>query len=92
MVLDGASTHKAKALEMPSNVDLIILPPYSPELNPSERLWNSLRRDFMCNRYFETLTEAVDQVKLGLKTMKRDRRALKSLTLWPWIVNISNAT
>ena len=30
MVLDGASTHKAKTLEIPSNVGLIILPPYSP--------------------------------------------------------------
>ncbi|MDD2316871.1 MAG: transposase [Desulfobacterales bacterium] len=36
MVLDDASSHKAKALEAPDNVSLILLPAYSPELNPVE--------------------------------------------------------
>jgi transposase len=92
MVLDGASTHKSKSLIIPSNMDLIVLPPYSPELNPSERLWNTLRRDYFANRYFETLEDAMQQVKFGLKEMKKDRKALKDLTLWPWIINILNAT
>jgi transposase len=92
MVLDGASTHKSKSLVIPSNVALILLPPYSPELNPSERIWNSLRRDYIANRYFPTLEEAMEQVELGLSEMKSDRAALKSLTCWPWIEEILNAT
>ncbi|MDR2367035.1 MAG: transposase [Deltaproteobacteria bacterium] len=48
MVLDGASTHKSKDLVVPSNVSLIILPPYSPELNPTERVWNQLRKKIFC--------------------------------------------
>lgn len=36
MVLDGASSHKSKELKIPNNVSLILLPPYSPELNPAE--------------------------------------------------------
>ena len=39
LVLDGAGWHKAKDLNIPSNINLIFLPPYSPELNPVERLW-----------------------------------------------------
>jgi transposase len=92
MVLDGASSHKSKSLVIPSNVELVYLPPYSPELNPSERLWNQLRRNKFANRYFGTLEETIHQAELGLSEMKKDRKALKSLTLWPWIINILNAT
>jgi transposase len=56
MVVDGASTHKAKALKIPDNVALILLPPYSPELNPEEQVWRRIRRDYVANNYFETLT------------------------------------
>jgi hypothetical protein len=43
LVWDGAPAHLAHALKIPSNVLLIQLPPYSPELNPVERLWEDLR-------------------------------------------------
>jgi hypothetical protein len=44
MVLDGASSHKAKELQRPENIRLVGLPPYSPELNPQEHVWMSSRR------------------------------------------------
>jgi transposase len=40
MVLDGALSHKGKELEVPENIVLVLLPSYSPELNPAEQLWN----------------------------------------------------
>jgi Transposase and inactivated derivatives len=43
MVLDGASSHKAKELKQPENIRLVALPPYSPELNPQEHVWDELR-------------------------------------------------
>lgn len=43
MVLDGATWHRSAKLDVPSNLRLIILPPYSPELNPAEHLWPFLR-------------------------------------------------
>ncbi|MDQ3398276.1 MAG: transposase, partial [Deinococcota bacterium] len=43
MVLDGASWHRSAKLTVPSNLRLMILPPYSPELNPAEHLWPLLR-------------------------------------------------
>ena len=85
MVLDGASTHKSKDLVIPANVSLIILPPYSPELNPSERIWNQLRKKYMGNRYFNSLDEAMEQVDMGLSEMERNRPAFKSLTNWDGI-------
>lgn len=44
LVLDGAPAHIARCLRIPDNVLLIFLPPYSPELNPIERLWQDLRK------------------------------------------------
>jgi hypothetical protein len=38
MVLDNGSFHKAKKLEIPNNIKLVFLPPYSPELNPAEKM------------------------------------------------------
>jgi transposase len=46
MVVDGASSHRCKELKVPENVLLIRFPPYSPELNPAEQIWNVLRRDW----------------------------------------------
>jgi transposase len=44
LVLDGAPPHTAHALVIPENVLLFRLPPYSPELNPVERIWLDLRK------------------------------------------------
>lgn len=53
LVLDGAGWHVAKALEVPSNLTLLHLPPYSPELNPVERLWAYLRSHYLSNRAYQ---------------------------------------
>jgi hypothetical protein len=39
LVLDGAGWHVAKDLEVPEGVELMFLPPYSPQIQPAERLW-----------------------------------------------------
>ena len=50
MVLDGASSHKCKDLKIPKNVLLLLLPPYSPELNPEENLWHYFHSHYWSNR------------------------------------------
>lgn len=91
MVLDGASSHKCKKLEIPETVALIFLPSYSPELNPAEYIWNSLRRDYFANRVFDSLDATTNQAEQGLAEMASDNDAVKSLTNWPWINDILNA-
>lgn len=46
MVLDNGRFHKAKKLVIPENIVLIFLPPYSPELNPAEKMWAKYKRMF----------------------------------------------
>jgi transposase len=64
MVVDGASSHRSKTLVIPENVALIRLPPYSPELNPAEQIWNVLRRNYFANRMFDSLDAATTQAEL----------------------------
>lgn len=57
LVMDQAGWHKAKDLVIPEGITLIYLPPYSPELNPIERLWRWLRLHVCRNRLFRSLDE-----------------------------------
>jgi hypothetical protein len=43
MVLDYGAFHKAKSLRIPENIYLLFLTPYSPELNPAEKIWAILK-------------------------------------------------
>jgi transposase len=54
MVLDGASAHRARRLQVPERLTLVSLPAYTPELNPTERLWPAVKEG-VANRSFETL-------------------------------------
>ena len=91
MVVDGASSHRSKDLVIPENVVLIRLPPYSPELNPAEQIWNVLRRNYFANRVFESLNAATAQAELGLTEMAANKSSIRSLTNWPWISAILKA-
>ena len=54
MVLDNGAFHKAKKLNIPENIALVFLPPYSPELNPAEKMWVKYKRQFT-NLVFDSL-------------------------------------
>ncbi len=74
IVLDNGAFHKAKKLKIPGNITLIFLPPYSPELNPAERMWQKFKRNF-ANKLFKTLEEVhnfiSEQVKSNTKETTR---------------------
>ena len=89
MVLDGASSHKGKELMVPENISLVFLPPYSPELNPAEQIWNGLRKNYFANKVFHSLDAATQQAEQGLFEMTSDKNAVMSLTNWPWIKSIN---
>lgn len=43
LVLDNSGAHTAKRVIIPANVRVVLLPPYTPELNPIERVWRALK-------------------------------------------------
>jgi transposase len=89
MVVDGASSHVAKDLVVPENIRLLRLPPYAPELNPQEHVWDELREKEFPNRVFADLQSVLAQLEAGLPRLASNRRALRSLTAWPWIVSLN---
>ena len=61
LTLDGAGWHqKGDRLVMPDNIGLLHLPPYSPELNPAENIWEFLRQNDLSNRVYATYEALVD--------------------------------
>jgi len=59
LVLDGAGWHFAHQLNIPKNISLCRLPPYSPELNPIERLWLWIKRRHLSFRHFADTDEII---------------------------------
>lgn len=60
LVMDQAGWHKAKGVKMPDNVTGLLLPPYSPELNPTENLWHYLRSHHLANRTYQDYDHLLD--------------------------------
>lgn len=56
IVLDNGAFHKAKRLKVPHNIILVFLPPFSPELNPAEKMWAKFKRAFT-NKLYKSLQE-----------------------------------
>ena len=65
----NAGWHTAKDLNIPQNITLHWLPPYSPELNPVEYLWDEIREKWFLNRYFASLDSVENQLMLALKDL-----------------------
>ena len=60
VLMDKAGWHTAGDLGVPENLSLVFLPPYSPELNPIERLWLHLRDNRLTHRVFRTTEDIID--------------------------------
>jgi DDE superfamily endonuclease len=88
MIVDGASSHRSKELRIPKNIRLHRLPAYSPELNPQEHVWDELREKEFPNRVFDSMEAVIQQLEAGLPRMAADKKALNSLTAWPWIISL----
>jgi transposase len=83
LVLDRAGWHVAKALEVPANVTLLYLPPYSPELNPVERLWAYLRSHYLSNRVYQDYDDLLNASGQAWNQLTPEQ--LRSICRTEWI-------
>ena len=88
MVLDGAGWHGAKAQRVPPNVTLAPLPPYSPQLNPMERVRLHLRERFLSLRLLEGYDAIVDACCAAWNAIADDADRLRSMCHHPWIKKV----
>jgi hypothetical protein len=89
MLLDGAGWHTAAALQVPPTLHLLPLPPYSPELNSVEHLWDHLRENYIGNQVFASLDAVVDHLCAGLRYLHQHREIVRSVTCFDWIKSLS---
>ena len=86
LVLDGAGWHGGHALVVPANVTLVPLPPYSPELNPVERVWLYLRERFHSHRVLDGYKAVLDAACDGWNTLAAETGRLTSLIAYPYLL------
>jgi transposase len=87
MVVDGAGWHKNKHFELPVNLKLLFLPPYSPELNPQEHIWDELREKCFHNKTFDSLNLLEDHLVTSLNVLETQYETIQNIVAWDWIMS-----
>lgn len=82
IILDNAKYQRSSIVQTTAsffNIDLIYLPPYSPNLNLIERLWRYFKKEVMKNKYYEDYKSFEDAVELFFTQFEDRRKDLSTL-------------
>jgi transposase len=90
MVMDGAGWHHSLKLILPDKLRILFLPPYSPELNPQEHLWDELREKHFHNQAFDNLNALENTLATSLLALEKNPELVHSISEWDWIINALN--
>ena len=85
LVLDGAPNHQSSLLAVPDNISLLFLPPYSPELNPKENLWDEIREKVFKNFALKSMNAVRAKLRDAVLYIERNPDLVKSITTFPYI-------
>ena len=84
LLLDRAGFHTGKDLEVPEGIELFYLPPYTPELQPAERLW-PLLREVVVNKVFTTLSALEEAVVKRCQWFSENTKKVQAHVGFQWI-------
>lgn len=84
IIYDNAPSHRPKIIRERKNITCIFLPPYSPELNPTERFFEEVRKA-TANQIFETIEEQENVIERTVKDLSANEDSMRQLLLYPWI-------
>lgn len=88
LILDGAGWHqRGGRLVVPDNLTLLSLPPYSPELNPMENVWDYLRGNRLSHLVWDTYEAIVDACQAAWRFLINDPDRIRSIAHrdWAWV-------
>ena len=86
---DSAGWHQSKELQPPENIHLKLLPPYAPELNPTEHLWDYIREQKgFKNHIFDSMDQLEEHLQIVLRDLSQDKEYIKSLCTFNWMINL----
>ena len=86
LVLDGAPNHRCSGLVLPDNISLLFLPPYSPELNTKENLWDEIREKIFKNYALKSIDAVRAKLEQAILYSERNPETVKSITSFPYIL------
>lgn len=72
LIMDQAGWHKSAELVVPDNISIVYLPPYSPELNPVERLWQYIKDNILKNKVYDRLEQLEDDICAFMKSLQQE--------------------
>ena len=85
LVCDGAGWHqRGGKLLVPDNITLLTLPPYSPELNPMENVWDYLRQNKLCATVWDTYDHILDACQSAWRFLINDPDRIRSIGSRQW--------
>jgi len=86
MAMDSAGWHTTHSLIIPSNISILPLPPYSPELNPTEHIWDYIREQKNFNNFrFNSLDDVDFHLGNALNDLLNEKETMKSMCSFHWI-------
>ena len=88
LVCDGAAWHKSGGLQVFPNIEILFIPPYTPEMNPIEQIWRELRARGFHNEVFQTLEKVVDHLCDTIYNLSNT--TIHSITCRSWIKSCFN--
>ena len=71
------------SLEIPTNIELVFIPPYTPEMNPIEQVWKEIRKRGFKNKAFQTLEAIIDKLQEVIQGLEKS--ILTSTVSRQWI-------
>ncbi len=85
VICDSAGWHQpGRNLEVPDNIRLLHLPPYSPELNPMERVWDYLRQNKLCATVWDSYDEIIEACAKAWNWLIDNPRRIRSIGTRTW--------
>jgi len=88
MMLDRAGWHGSGDLRVPHNITPVPLPPYSPELNPVERVWLYIKERSLSHRLHNDYEAIVDAACRAWRRLTAEVGRIKSLCTYSWIPKV----
>jgi transposase len=88
--VDQAGWHLSEQLRVPEGIHLLPLPPYSPELQPAERLW-PLINESIVNQAFQSIKEVEELVYQRCCRLLKQQKLIRGLTFYHWFPEIQAA-
>lgn len=85
LIVDNAGWHTAGQLIIPDNITLIPLPPYSPELNAMEQVWEWMRSHYLSNQCYKNYNQIVEQACKSWNSFSNNIELVKSVMHREWV-------